>query len=101
MLGGCCGSAHVECTGMRFLDRLIWQSQLQIKSFGKGQNKVEKRYIFAASLLYGLLTVGPIIRLNCFYYIFSFRLLPRLSCKQRTFAFLFIFSADPQDQGQG
>jgi len=60
---------------------------LKVKSSGKGQNKVEKSYICVASLLSGLLIVGPIIRLNCFYYIFTFRLLPQLSCNHRHLPF--------------
>jgi hypothetical protein len=95
------GSAHSECRGMRLLDGRLWQSLLKVISFVKGQTKVEKRYICAASLLSGLLTVGPIIRLNCFYYVFAFLLLPQLFMQPQTFAFLFIFSAYPQDQGQG
>jgi hypothetical protein len=69
-----------------FLGRMTL-ALLQVKSSRKGQNKVEKRYICAASLLSCLLTVGPIIRLNCFYYIFAFRLLPQLSCKHRVSLF--------------
>lgn len=61
----------------------IEESLLQVTPFMKGQSKVEMRSVLAASLPHGLLTVGPIIRLNCFYYIFAFRLVLQLSCRHR------------------